>query len=856
MKMPKLSTIISSRAALSSVQQPQKQDPVCSCNSSKSYDGQMAGLAGGYCHDPNGGLPRTSVPCCAICSLEATANPPFTSTTMTPVPCIGRIRSSHGGNGEQLPAFGSPVTVRTEMGNALAHTGSVVVQQVYSQEVDSYSVVGAAHTQVVQQMRGAMAPTQQAFPGQQPELQLQPSGFQNGTVQPPQVIHSGGSQLVILNSQQQLASPQPAVDALTIQANYGTLLSPEICHKLDSTIKEADCPQSVAVTPMMTQQVLLGGGMVPNVVPSMGLGTPILNQQPVVQLVNPVALQNTLVLPPPATTLRLETLPAAFGSPTGVLGPTGAFLSPSSLLGTDTVGTHTVIGMQGYIDGTQAGTGAEDIAQCQPVLVQGGMGLPQALEPPTAVTTVQTTCEATPAHTYFSVERQLPCTSCGPPHSTAGSLSVVSLAPVMPTVVPTVTVFPGGQAMVQPLGATSYGTMPSPQLLMGMVQPLGVLGVGPQGAVLQNIPVMATASPAPQPEASAVPPVSLLQGTATGPTPDQDIYSAAGNSFTQERLPTEGHSLLVVEETCQQTSDVVTKNNNRTPFEGAGRDSSPGDIGRELLLSTRSEECHCSHNVSTQDIRVTSVSVSAEQGSPSVTSTEAVQDKLPTNDSKCFVAGREQEGQISSSTTDDSSAAPGLNRRVQETQVMGGNSGVESSQESTNPSGRKQEEPEEPPHVEQDSGDGGKLAKQKVKLETKRRRRELLFLTQGDGKDDSEEEESEYPPLPPQPRTFDVGDLVWGQIKGFPSWPGKLVRADQVRGHHMAQDGKLWVQWFGDHTFTQVEPEKLKTLSEGLEAHHRARKKYRRGRRLNGNLENAIQEAMLDLDRQSGLTLP
>lgn len=114
------------------------------------------------------------------------------------------------------------------------------------------------------------------------------------------------------------------------------------------------------------------------------------------------------------------------------------------------------------------------------------------------------------------------------------------------------------------------------------------------------------------------------------------------------------------------------------------------------------------------------------------------------------------------------------------------------------------------------------------------------------------EEERDSPPLPPQPRTFDIGDLVWGQIKGFPSWPGKLVRPDQVRGHHMmSEDGKLWVQWFGDHSFTQVEPDKLKTLSEGLEAHHRARKKYRRGRKLNGNLENAIQEAMLELDRQT-----
>uniref|UniRef100_A0A2R8MP41 Methyl-CpG-binding domain protein 5 n=1 Tax=Callithrix jacchus TaxID=9483 RepID=A0A2R8MP41_CALJA len=31
-----------------------------------------------------------------------------------------------------------------------------------------------------------------------------------------------------------------------------------------------------------------------------------------------------------------------------------------------------------------------------------------------------------------------------------------------------------------------------------------------------------------------------------------------------------------------------------------------------------------------------------------------------------------------------------------------------------------------------------------------------------------------------RPRTFNVGDLVWGQIKGLTSWPGKLVREDDV----------------------------------------------------------------------------
>ncbi|KFO34674.1 Methyl-CpG-binding domain protein 5 [Fukomys damarensis] len=74
-----------------------------------------------------------------------------------------------------------------------------------------------------------------------------------------------------------------------------------------------------------------------------------------------------------------------------------------------------------------------------------------------------------------------------------------------------------------------------------------------------------------------------------------------------------------------------------------------------------------------------------------------------------------------------------------------------------------------------------------------------------------------------RPRTFNVGDLVWGQIKGLTSWPGKLV-----------------------------ESEKLKTLTEGLEAYSRARKRNRKSGKLNNHLEAALHEAMSELDRMSG----
>lgn len=71
-----------------------------------------------------------------------------------------------------------------------------------------------------------------------------------------------------------------------------------------------------------------------------------------------------------------------------------------------------------------------------------------------------------------------------------------------------------------------------------------------------------------------------------------------------------------------------------------------------------------------------------------------------------------------------------------------------------------------------------------------------------------------------KPRKFDVGDLVWGPVKGYPSWPGKLAARD---------DGRWCVRWFGpDKAPTLVDHSKLLTLTEGLEAHHAARTKHRK----------------------------
>ena len=38
---------------------------------------------------------------------------------------------------------------------------------------------------------------------------------------------------------------------------------------------------------------------------------------------------------------------------------------------------------------------------------------------------------------------------------------------------------------------------------------------------------------------------------------------------------------------------------------------------------------------------------------------------------------------------------------------------------------------------------------------------------------------------------FTIGDLVWGQIRGFPSWPGKVVHESEVYDAEELEPGKV-----------------------------------------------------------------
>ncbi|XP_055315430.1 uncharacterized protein DDB_G0283357 isoform X2 [Sitodiplosis mosellana] len=105
------------------------------------------------------------------------------------------------------------------------------------------------------------------------------------------------------------------------------------------------------------------------------------------------------------------------------------------------------------------------------------------------------------------------------------------------------------------------------------------------------------------------------------------------------------------------------------------------------------------------------------------------------------------------------------------------------------------------------------------------------------------------------PTTFSVGELVWGDpsrgpVRGHTAWPGKIVKNPTTNSYTPQSDSTCWVRWFGGKPSIElVQISSLKSLSEGLDAHHKAQKDNRKGRKLNSQLEKAIQEAMTELDR-------
>lgn len=68
-------------------------------------------------------------------------------------------------------------------------------------------------------------------------------------------------------------------------------------------------------------------------------------------------------------------------------------------------------------------------------------------------------------------------------------------------------------------------------------------------------------------------------------------------------------------------------------------------------------------------------------------------------------------------------------------------------------------------------------------------------------------------------REFGIGELVWGKLRGFSWWPGRIV-SWLMTGRSRAAEGTRWVMWFGDGKFSVVCVEKLLPLSSFHNAFH------------------------------------
>lgn len=81
------------------------------------------------------------------------------------------------------------------------------------------------------------------------------------------------------------------------------------------------------------------------------------------------------------------------------------------------------------------------------------------------------------------------------------------------------------------------------------------------------------------------------------------------------------------------------------------------------------------------------------------------------------------------------------------------------------------------------------------------------------------------------PRTFAIGELIWGPARGHPAWPGKIVKMPDGVCTPSQQFDHVWVQWFGGggrSTSELIPVNSLQSLSEGLEVHHKAQKDTRK----------------------------
>ena len=54
-----------------------------------------------------------------------------------------------------------------------------------------------------------------------------------------------------------------------------------------------------------------------------------------------------------------------------------------------------------------------------------------------------------------------------------------------------------------------------------------------------------------------------------------------------------------------------------------------------------------------------------------------------------------------------------------------------------------------------------------------------------------------------QGNSFEVGDLIFGKLKGFDWWPGQVITHRLAR-QRPALSSCQWINWFGDNKVSEV----------------------------------------------------
>lgn len=85
---------------------------------------------------------------------------------------------------------------------------------------------------------------------------------------------------------------------------------------------------------------------------------------------------------------------------------------------------------------------------------------------------------------------------------------------------------------------------------------------------------------------------------------------------------------------------------------------------------------------------------------------------------------------------------------------------------------------------------------------------------------------------------FSLGELIWGPVRGHNYWPGKIVAGRngttttttiKASANNNNNNATCYVQWFGRKSSIEMVPfASLKSLSDGLDAHHKAQKENRK----------------------------